>query len=133
LIGLQTGEPVLRFTLSKVSKIGSASGQTNYGLDIAAENLSAKKISHATFNFYLFDKNKVRVGQGYIDLSNMRPHETVKMQIMAIAVGVPTESPLTPINCLPSCREVRLLKSYPSLCTRFRQAPTSRWMERMRV
>jgi len=85
----ETGTPVLRFTLSKISKIGSAAGQSNYGLDMSVENLSGKKISRATFNFYLFDKNKVRVGQGYIDLSNVRPQETVKMQIMALAVGTP--------------------------------------------
>jgi hypothetical protein len=85
----ESGSPQLRFTLSKVTKIGAASGQTNYGLDMSAENLSGKKISKATFNFFLFDKNNVRVGQGYIDLANMRPQETVKMQIMALAVGVP--------------------------------------------
>jgi hypothetical protein len=84
-----TGTPQIRFTLLKVTKIGGASGQTNYGLDMSAENLSGKKISRASFSFFLFDKSNVRVGQGYIDLANMRPQETVKMQIMALAVGVP--------------------------------------------
>ncbi len=86
----ENGTPVVRFILTKINKIGSSAGQTNYGLDLSAENLSTKKISRATFNFYLFDKNKVRVGQGYVDLSNMRPGESVKMQIMALAVGTPT-------------------------------------------
>jgi len=85
----ESGTPLLRFTLLKVTKIGAASGQTNYGLDMSAENLSGKKISRATFNFFLFDKTNVRVGQGYIDLANMRPQETVKMQILALAVGTP--------------------------------------------
>ena len=85
----ETGTTQVRFTLLKVTKIGGAAGQTNYGLDMSAENLSGKKISRATFNFFLFDKSNVRVGQGYIDLANMRPQETVKMQIMALAVGVP--------------------------------------------
>jgi PEGA domain len=85
----ESGTAQVRFTLFKVTKIGGASGQTNYGLDMAAENLSGKKISKATFNFFLFDKNNVRVGQGYIDLANMRPKEIVKMQVMALAVGTP--------------------------------------------
>jgi hypothetical protein len=33
------GKPQLRFTLAKVTKIGAAAGQTNYGLDMSAENL----------------------------------------------------------------------------------------------
>ena len=85
----ENGPTAFRFTLNRINKIGSAAGETNYGLDIAAENLSGKKISSATFNFYLFDKNNVRVGQGYIDLTNVSPAETVKMQIMALAVGTP--------------------------------------------
>ena len=85
-----TGQPVLRFTVYKFTKMGTGMGQTNYAVDISAENLGPKRISRATFTFYLFDKNKVRISQGYIDLSDVAPHETVKLQVNALATGTPT-------------------------------------------
>jgi hypothetical protein len=91
----ETGTPVLRFSFNKFSKIGSGMGQSNYAVDVAVENLGAKRISRATFQFFLFDKNKVRIGQGYIDLSNVSPHETVKFQVNALTLGVPATVSVT--------------------------------------
>jgi hypothetical protein len=97
----EAGDTVLRFTVSKISKLGSAAGQSSYALDMIAENLWSKKIPRASFNFYLFDKNKARVGEGYIDLSNVGSHETVKMQVMASTVGQPVAMTIVP-NQLPA-------------------------------
>jgi hypothetical protein len=40
-------------------------------MDITAENLSPRLIPAARFSLYLFDKNKVRVGEDAIGLSNV--------------------------------------------------------------
>jgi hypothetical protein len=58
-----TDKPVLQFTISKVNHVGGYQGQQAYILDLAVTNLSAKRIPQASFTFYLFDKQQVRVGK----------------------------------------------------------------------
>ncbi len=82
-------KPVLQFSITKINHVGGYQGQQTYVLDLAIKNLSAKRIPQATFRFYLFDKQQVRIGEGYIDLANVSPRETVKMQVNGIAMGAP--------------------------------------------
>ena len=60
---------MLRFTLGKLRQVNSASGQTDYLGEAAAENLSAKAIPSASFYLYLLDKNGNRVGEGYLEVT----------------------------------------------------------------
>ena len=83
-------KPLFQFTISKISRVGTYQGQQTYILDLAVVNLSGKHVSQASFTFYLFDKQQVRIGQGYIDVTNVSANETVKMQVNAQAVGTPT-------------------------------------------
>ena len=69
----QTGSPVIRITLGKFRDISSVAGQHSYLIDTTAESLWNKKISHLGFNLYLFDKNKVRIGDGWITLDDLTP------------------------------------------------------------
>jgi hypothetical protein len=89
-------KPLLTFTVNKLTHVGGFQGQQTYNIELAVANVSPKRISQATFQFYLFDKQNVRVGQGYIDLSNVAPNETVKMQVNAIAMGTPMTFTVTP-------------------------------------
>src|SRR5215831_17314852 len=77
----ESGTPAIRFTLGKFKEVGSANGQRNYSIDTTAENLSAKTISSGFFSLYLFDKNKVRIGDGWITLNNVGAGEAVKFQV----------------------------------------------------
>jgi hypothetical protein len=88
--------PLLQFTVSKMNHVGGYQGQQSYSMELAVTNVSGKRISQASFVFYLFDKQKVRVGQGYIDLANVSPNETVKMQVNAVAMGTPASFTITP-------------------------------------
>ncbi len=88
--------PLLQFTVNKMNHVGGYQGQQTYSMELAVTNLSGKRISQASFVFYLFDKQKVRVGQGNIDVSNVSPNETVKMQVTAIAMGTPASFTITP-------------------------------------
>lgn len=85
----QTGSTVVRITLGKFREIGSVSGQHNYQIDTTVVNLWAKKISHLGFNLYVFDKNKVRVGDGWITVDNVPPGQAVKFQTTVHTVGTP--------------------------------------------
>jgi hypothetical protein len=96
-----TDKPLLQFTISKINHVGGYQGQQTYILDLAVTNLSTKRIPQAAFTFYLFDKQQVRVGQGYIDLANVSPNETVKMQVNAQAVGSPASFTVIPQRLPP--------------------------------
>ena len=60
------------------------------------KNLWDKVVPSAGFSLYLFDKNKVRVGEGYISLSNVGIGETVKFQVSMDTSGVPLTFALSP-------------------------------------
>jgi hypothetical protein len=85
----ESGQPVLRFTFSKFKEIGGVGKERTYLTDTIAENLSEKAIANASFSLYVFDKNKARIGEGYINLANVSAGQTVKFQITLAASGTP--------------------------------------------
>jgi hypothetical protein len=93
-----SGQPILRFTVTKISKIGSFGGQNTFLIDATVENLWNKKIAKATFDFYLFDKSKARISEGSMDLSNLGPGEAVKLQLNASAAGTPVSMTVSPAS-----------------------------------
>ena len=95
------GAPVVRVTLGKFKEISATGGQHNYLIETTADNLWNKKISHLGFNLYLFDKNKVRIGDGWITIENVPPGQTVKFQTTVHALGTPTSVELA-VNSVPT-------------------------------
>ncbi|HWZ81580.1 MAG TPA: PEGA domain-containing protein [Terriglobales bacterium] len=91
-----TGPTVVRITLGKFKELGSVVGERSYVSETTAENLWGKKISHIAFTLYLYDKNKVRIGDGWITLENFVPGQTVKFQTTVHAQGTPVSVELTP-------------------------------------
>ena len=79
--------PVLRFTFGKFSKVGSMGTQTSYTVEVTAENLWNKPIPNATFEAYFFGKDNIRIGSGYINVTNVGVHETVKFTMPFSATG----------------------------------------------
>jgi hypothetical protein len=97
----QNSAPVIRITLGKFREISSVAGQHTYLIDTTAESLWNKKISHLGFNLYLIDKNKVRIGDGWITLDNLTPGQAVKFQTTVHALGTPASVELF-TNSVPS-------------------------------
>lgn len=85
----QTGSPVLRFTFGKFREIGSAGKERSLAAETTAQNVWSQKISRAGFTVYVYDKNKVRIGQSYIVIDNLPPGETSKFQTNVAAAGAP--------------------------------------------
>lgn len=123
----ESGTPVLQFNFGKFKEIGGVGSQHTYVTDTVAENLWSKSIPDATFVLYLYDKNKTRVGEGFITLSNVGPGQTVRFQttiqssgspvsISLVARSVPREfGPMVPerqisltINSVPQGAEVKI-------------------------
>src|SRR5579864_3805090 len=70
-----SGTPVLRFSFGKFKEISSSGKQRVYNVDTTTKNVWSKTISKADFFLYVFDKDKVRVAEGYISVSNLAPGE----------------------------------------------------------
>ena len=85
----ESSTTILRFTFGKFKEIGSLAGTRSYVTDTTAENLWTKPIADATFSLYLYDKNKVRIGEGYITLSNVGSGQTIRFQTTIGASGSP--------------------------------------------
>jgi hypothetical protein len=86
----ESGTPVLRFTFGKFKEVGSLGNERTFMTDTTAENLWGKAIPNASFSLYLFDKNKVRIGEGMINLSSVGVGQAVKFQTTIAASGAPT-------------------------------------------
>jgi PEGA domain len=84
-----TGTPTVRFTFSKFKSLPGMSNLHGYVMDTTAQNLSPRRISSSRFNVYLFDKNKVRVGQDVIAIQNVGPGEVVKFETTVATSGQP--------------------------------------------
>jgi hypothetical protein len=85
----ETGTPVLRFTFSKFKPLERGGALHGYVTDMMAQNLSGKPIVGAQFSLFLYDKNKVRVGEDVFSLDQVSPGETVKLQTTVVASGMP--------------------------------------------
>jgi hypothetical protein len=96
-----TGSTVVRITLGKFKEVGSAAGQRVYVTDTTAENLWGKKLSHLGFNLYVYDKNKVRIGDGWITLENVGPGQVVRFQTTLRVLSTPSSAELA-VNSVPA-------------------------------
>lgn len=97
----ESGAPVLRFTLGKFKEIGSFGNRRTFLIDTFAENVSSKLIPNGAFSLYLFDKNKVRIGEGWITFSNVGPGQAVKFQLNVDASGTPVSASIVATSDVP--------------------------------
>lgn len=113
----ESGTPLLRFTFGRFREIGSFRNERTYVTDTTVENLGNKTIPNANFSLYLLDKSKVRIGEGYVTVSNVGPGETVRFQTTISASGTPvsvvlaTRVPKTisiTVNSIPQGAAVKL-------------------------
>jgi len=92
----EQGTPVVRFTFGKFKEVGSLGSQRTYVTETTAENLFSKRISDANFTLYLFDKNKVRIGEATLTVSNVGAGEMVKFQTTIASSGPPASLSIAP-------------------------------------
>jgi hypothetical protein len=91
------GTAVVRFTFGKFKELPGMGNMHAYVMDTTAQNLSPRRIANAEFKVYLFDTNKVRIGEDTIGLSNVGPGETVKFETTVTTSGAPTSVTLEEI------------------------------------
>ena len=82
--------PILRFTFGKFKDMGGSVGsQRPYAIDTIAENLSTKLVGSEHFIVYVFDKKQIRISDGWMDVTNLNPGQSVKFQMTFMASGTP--------------------------------------------
>lgn len=81
------GAAQLKFTVGKLNQIKSYSGQADYVADVTVANVGTKTVPFASFYVYLLDKKGNRVGEGYIEVSNVAAGQQVKVPLTAHAMG----------------------------------------------
>jgi hypothetical protein len=91
-----SGQSVLRFSFGRFKESGSVGKRHSYTSETTAENLWNKKISEASFSLYLFDKDKIRIGEAWISVSNVAAGEVVKFPVIAESTGVPISMTIAP-------------------------------------
>ena len=107
-------DPVLRFTVGKLRQISSVSGQNDYLGEALAENLGTKAIPSASFYLYLLDKNGKRVGEGYLELTNLAPGQKARIPVNVHAMGSFVRMELQPQH-LPSDEPMKIKMSITSV------------------
>ena len=73
-------KPALKLTFDKFRQQGSYAGQNTYLSDVLVQNLTDKQIPRAFFTVYFFDKSKVRIGQGSLQVADLDAGQSAKMQ-----------------------------------------------------
>jgi hypothetical protein len=93
--------PVLRFSIGKLQHVGNYGSQQTWNVEVSVTNISPKKISQASFLLYLFDKKQIRIGQGYIDITNVAAQETIRLTLTATTTGSPETFSVAPQRLPP--------------------------------
>ena len=107
-------DPVLRFTIGKLRQISSVSGQTDYLGEAMAENVGQKAIPAASFYVYLIDKNGKRVGEGYLEVTNLGAGQKAKVPVSVHAMGAYVKMELQAQH-LPSDEPMKVKMSVSSV------------------
>jgi hypothetical protein len=85
-----SGTAVLQISFSKFKDLGGSVGsQRPYVTDATVLNLSTRIVAKQHFTVYLFDKKQVRIGEAWMDVTNLGPSQTVKFQVSVMASGTP--------------------------------------------
>jgi len=107
-------DTMLRFAVGKLHQISSVSGQSDYLGEAQAENLSTKAIPSASFYLYLLDKNGNRVGEGYLEVTNLAAGQRAKIPVSVHAFGSFARMELQPQH-LPSDEPMKIKMSITSV------------------
>ena len=83
------GTTLVRFTVGAFQRVSQYAGTNSYVAEVVVENVWSKPIRNASFVFHLYDKDKVRIGDGYISISELNPGERAKLPLTTNSLGTP--------------------------------------------
>ena len=96
-----TGTPILQFAFGKLRALDWVGTQRIYTVDTEVKNLWTKPIGTATFTLYIYDKNGVRIGDGWMTFTNAAPGDVIKFQTNITVSGQPVSMKVEPRTLPP--------------------------------
>jgi hypothetical protein len=88
-------KPVLKLTFDKLRQMSIYAGQSMFISDVTVQNLTDKQIPRAPFTVYFMDKNKIRTGEGVLQVSDLDAGQAARIQFQFNSVGVPASLTLS--------------------------------------
>ncbi len=82
-------KPALKLSFEKFRQTGTYAGRDSFISDVTVQNLTDKQIPRASFTVYFMDKNKVRIGEGLLQVSDLDAGQSAKIQLAFNSVGIP--------------------------------------------
>lgn len=89
LLWPNANKPTLKLSFGKFQQEGMYAGQYSFMSDVLVENVSTRTIPRASFTIQLLDKNKVRVGDGVLHISDLDPGQVAKIPFQVNSTGLP--------------------------------------------
>jgi PEGA domain len=83
------GNASLKLSFEKFRQTNTYAGQNTFVSDVTVQNLTDKQIPRASFTVYFMDKNKVRIGEGLLQVSDLDAGQSAKIQFQFNSVGIP--------------------------------------------
>jgi len=91
--------PVLRFTFGKFRDMGGTVGsQRPFSTEVLAENLSTKPIAQKRFNVYFFDKKQIRIGEAWMEVTDLTLGQPTRFQVSSMMSGTPVSVTIAPVD-----------------------------------
>src|SRR5215813_6857720 len=90
--------PTMKLSFGPFHSMGSYGGKITLLSDVTIQNLSSTAIPQASFSVYLLDKDRVRIGSGFLAANDLQPGQMAKVQFQCDSVGVPATVSLAAKN-----------------------------------
>jgi hypothetical protein len=88
-------KPALKLSFEKFRQTNTYAGQNTFVSDVTVQDLTERQIPRASFTVYFMDKNKVRIGDGLLEVSDLEAGQSAKIQFQFNSVGIPTSVALS--------------------------------------
>jgi len=93
-----SGNPTLKLAFGKFVQTAEYAGQKTLICDVVVQNVSAKRIPHASLTVRMLDRNKVRIADSMLNINDLGPGESSKIPLQIFATGVPATLSLVAVN-----------------------------------
>jgi hypothetical protein len=90
--------PTLKLTYGTFRELAELNGKISLASDVVVQNLTSNLIPRASLTVSLLDKSSVRLGSGLLEVEDLNPGQSAKIQFQCFAVGLPAMLNLAAYN-----------------------------------
>jgi PEGA domain len=92
------GSPTLKLAFGKFIQTAEYAGQKTLVCEVVIQNVSQKRIPSASLTVRMLDKNRVRVADSVLNITDLGPGESSKIPLQVFASGMPASLSLVAHN-----------------------------------